>query len=419
MVKVAILRRTTILTRFIVVAVSIVHMPSRLIVWRSLRSPTIVGPLISTRFEWSIIARWPGAFASLKPAIIWSSRAGSLIVTWRSLAIVPVESLAIARRWALAIIAIKTALFARRSWTTVSIEPLAIARRRAVAWRRSLAIVAFETLAITRRWALAIIALKTALFARRARSTVSLEPLTIARWWAMAIIAIEPLSISRRWALAVVAFKPALFARGSWTTVSFDPLAIARWWALAIIPIESSFIARRRALAVVVIDPRLLTRTAIYGLNWRNDALNFLVLIGVKITLRVESTLTALFLRLPLATRRRSSTLVALKHPWFTWTSWSRWKLSALRCARSAILALRLLSLDYDFSIASLRGILFSKFHVYCLEEGLLFTCGEIAPQSQWDPRDHQWPNANPRQPVNHDTGRIHHPADDVIHPFV
>jgi hypothetical protein len=123
---------------------------------------------------------------------------------------------------------------------------------------------------------------------------------------------------------------------------------------------------------------------------------------------------------LPIATRWLSrSRLISLQHARFSRSGRSRRKLSTLRSAWTAIAIVIALLLDDDFGVAALSGILFGEFHVYCLEEGLLFTCGEIAPKSQRNSRNHQWSNANPRQPVNDNVRCIHHPADDVIHPFV
>ncbi|CAN5349439.1 hypothetical protein BH09CHL1_BH09CHL1_09660 [soil metagenome] len=108
-----------------------------------------------------------------------------------------------------------------------------------------------------------------------------------------------------------------------------------------------------------------------------------------------------------------------MEHTWFSRTGRPRWKLTTLRGAWAAVAILISFLLDDNFGVATLRGILFGEFHMYCLEEGLLFTCGKIAPESKWNSRDHQWSYANPRQPVNDYVRCIHHPADDVIHPFM
>lgn len=177
-------------------------------------------------------------------------------------------------------------------------------------------------------------------------------------------------------------------------------------------------IARWRSLTRIAIEPPVFAWTAIGRLRGRSNARLFLILIWVKIALGIEPALPSL-LRLPPATRWWRWALVSLKHARLMRSHGAGWKLAALLRAGAAIAALRPLTLYDDFGVASLRGILFWKLHMYCLEEGLLFTCGKIAPESQWNTRDHQWSYANPRQPVNHDTGGIHHPADDVIHPFV
>ncbi|MGH2549453.1 MAG: hypothetical protein ACRDHN_08685 [Thermomicrobiales bacterium] len=359
-IEVAVFLGTAFFAGLIAIALAIVHMPARLI---TLRSAPILGALFLARFKRPVLAGRAWSLVSIETAILGLAWSAALIVPPRPLAIISIESALIR---ALLTVAISPR---RRPRSAITVKAAIVARRR------SLAVVALG-------WALAV---------------VTIESLTVARWRSLPIVAIKPLSITRRRSLAIVALRRPL----------------------AIVAIEPLTVALRRPLAI---EPAFFAWATIISVHRRSTWLCFLVLIRVKIALRIEATLPALFLLrwLPIATRWLSrARLVALKHARFSRAGRSSRKLATLRCARSAITILIPLLFDDDFRVAALRGILFGEFHMYCLEEGLLFTCGKIAPQSQRNPRDHQWSDANPRQPVNNNVRCIHHPADNVIHPFV
>ncbi|CAN5349481.1 hypothetical protein BH09CHL1_BH09CHL1_09670 [soil metagenome] len=302
MIEVAIFRRTTFFARLIVIA-TIVHMPARLIVLRSL---AIVGALFLARFERSILARWSWSLVPVEPAIVGTLWHIATIIAWRSLAIIAIEAALI------------------RAILPVSTRPRRRTTRSFIPLRRALAIIAL-------RWTLPIVTIESLTIAwrtgsliplRRSLAIVTIESLTIARrsralialWRSLTVVAIESLTIARRSRalialrrpLAIVALKPLTIPRRSRTFI-----ALRR--SLPIVTIESLTIAWRsralialwRSLTVVAIESPLFARFSIGRRRRRSARLCFLVLIWIEIALRIEATLSSLFLlwRLPVTTR--------------------------------------------------------------------------------------------------------------------
>lgn len=298
---------------------------------------------------------------------------------------------------------IRTSLLARLKRTligtvAIALEPALVrpARREAliVPWRplpleSRLVRATWREAPVVSRRSLAITPLESRLVraARREVPVVSRRSLAVASLESPLIRAMRHgLLIARRGTRPAIAIEPAVFALKRRSRVPLGPALVTRIAAI---------------------------RFAILELP------GLLLLVREEIALWVEAALATLLLRLPIAAWRLSRPAIAIAGALLARAGRSRRHLPALNRARATCSRLRPLSLDRDLGVATLGRILFGQLHVHRFEERLLLAGGEIAPEPERHARHHQRPDANARQAINHDSGSIHHPANDVIHPFV
>lgn len=168
---------------------------------------------------------------------------------------------------------------------------------------------------------------------------------------------------------------------------------------------------------VVTLEPALIMRTASIRPLLGGRPL-VLLPIWVEIALRIESALSPLLLRPPFAAGRRGPALVS-KRARLRRASQPGLHIPLRHGARAARTCLRPPALDVDLDVTAARRILFRQFHMHRFEERLLLTDREIAPKPERHPGHHQRPDSNAGQAIHHNTGGIHHPADNVVHPLV